>query len=540
MGSEPGREASLLALLEQARQAREQNPAGYLAMATALHAQRSDLPPDPAMEVELLLADALLQAGQHEEALRHCHRLQQGLDEGLFPEHFRHRILHCCICCHEASGQYEQAMDARLQLMAHASELEPEQQVDNLLGMATFHNRVQSADKALNLLDQAHDLHIQYGLSSRLAGRIESERAQAWLLNGDLDRALTCMETALAFWDQLGLLRERGEDLARLAAIQHARGESHPALETLQQAMLMLEAAGCEHRLPAIHLQAARIHADLKQTDESLFQATTALEMARKSGDRECSAGCHGLLVQLYETLGHHRQALEHLRQQYRLEQSLYSERTRRRLLQLELDHALQKSEKEKALYRLKSAQLTQALQEAERLRIRLEHQAHRDQLTQLYNRHYLVDKLNTSFRRSRRNDRPLTLVLADLDHFKRINDRYSHAIGDQVLIQVAELLRSNLRQSDVAGRYGGEEFLLILPDTDEQAAFRVCEKLRRCIHGYPWERIAPGLKVTISMGICAQAQASSHEELLQMADRFLYAAKASGRNRIVSRSDQI
>ncbi len=539
MESGTGQEARLNHLLEQAKKLRDRNPAGYLAILTSVRLQNDFCDRSQNWETELLLVDALLLNGRIEDALRHCHKLKQAYLEGLYPTCSDLPLIQLCIRCHDAMGQYEQAMHYRLELFQRHDLTEPEMQLDNLLGIARYHNQNGNPNKALDFLLQAHELLTQHALPQSYYGLIRSQQAEAWLQLKSLPQALNAIENALTVWEDLGLLRERGEDLARLAAIQHASGESHQALEVLQQALLMLEAANCLHRMSAVHMQAARIHADLSQLDEALHHASAVLTLARESNLREMECKAHALLGELHERQGNYKLALKHLRAHYRLEQQIFSEQTHQKLLQLELDHALQKSEQEKTLYQIKTNQLAQALKEAEQLRIALEKQAHRDQLTQLYNRHYLVDKLNTTFRRSRRNDKPLTLVLADLDHFKKINDRYSHAVGDQVLIRVAEILRANLRKSDVAGRYGGEEFLLILPDTDEQAALRVCEKLRRAIHGHDWSRIAPGLQVTISMGICARPNARSHEELLQMADRFLYAAKAAGRNRVVAEMEE-
>ncbi len=539
MESESGQEDRLSRLLEQAQTIRENNPAGFLAMVTTVHAQRNQLQLERVWQVELMLADALLLNGRLSEALKHCHRLKQSLHNGLFPASGRTDLFQLCIRCHEAMGQYEQALQYRQELLEHNDTVDAALHVDNLLGIARFYNQAGQAERALEFLQQAQTRFQDHALPQAVFGRIRSEQAQSWLLLNELSQAFTAMEEALTIWEQLGLLRERGEDLARLAAIHHAAGKSHQALEVLQQALLMLEACDCGHRMPAIHLQAARVHADLHQSTEACKHASTALVLAEKQQQAEVQAQAHQLLVGIYERQEDYRQALEHMRAFHALEQQIFSQQTHQRLLQLELDHALKQSEQEKALYQLKTNQLSQALREADQLRQKLEQQAHRDQLTKLYNRHYLVDKLNTTFRRSRKNDQPLCLVLADLDHFKRINDRFSHSVGDQVLMKVAEILQSNLRQTDVAGRYGGEEFLLILPNTDNAAALQVCEKLRACVREYDWSRIAPGLEVTISMGICAHPEARSHEELLQMADRFLYAAKNTGRNKVMARLEE-
>ncbi|MFN9677861.1 MAG: GGDEF domain-containing protein, partial [Betaproteobacteria bacterium] len=125
--------------------------------------------------------------------------------------------------------------------------------------------------------------------------------------------------------------------------------------------------------------------------------------------------------------------------------------------------------------------------------------------------------------------------VLADIDHFKRINDRYSHLVGDEVLRRVGALMREVVRDGDVAARYGGEEFALLLDRVDGRQAVEVCERLRTSIATQPWEQIVGGLAVTISLGVAMRQAGENGEALLGRADGCLYAAKAAGRDRVVA-----
>jgi diguanylate cyclase (GGDEF)-like protein len=132
------------------------------------------------------------------------------------------------------------------------------------------------------------------------------------------------------------------------------------------------------------------------------------------------------------------------------------------------------------------------------------------------------------------RHSSPLAVAMADLDHFKAVNDRFSHAVGDAALRATAKILGAHVRHTDLVARFGGEEFVVVLVETDAQAAQRVCEKLRLAIAQYNWSAIHPSLALTISIGVTADTGVPTHERMLAAADRNLYTAKAAGRNRVV------
>ncbi len=132
------------------------------------------------------------------------------------------------------------------------------------------------------------------------------------------------------------------------------------------------------------------------------------------------------------------------------------------------------------------------------------------------------------------RHGRPLTVALIDIDHFKRVNDRYSHAVGDVALKELARLFASAIRHTDLVARLGGEEFVMVLVETDAAAARQACEKLRLAVATHDWKRVHSGLALTVSIGYCADTTVAGAARMLAVADRNLYVAQGEGTNCVV------
>lgn len=159
-----------------------------------------------------------------------------------------------------------------------------------------------------------------------------------------------------------------------------------------------------------------------------------------------------------------------------------------------------------------------------------------KDGLTRVFNRRYLDERLEEEFKKSMRYNRPLCILMMDLDHFKRINDRYGHPVGDLTLKKVMECTRETLRSTDVVGRYGGEEFLIILPDTDSRGGTLVAERIRQRIEQCEVRLDdAEQIKVTVSIGVCAipRPEINTPAQFVAAVDVALYEAKRLGRNRV-------
>jgi diguanylate cyclase len=181
---------------------------------------------------------------------------------------------------------------------------------------------------------------------------------------------------------------------------------------------------------------------------------------------------------------------------------------------------------------RQRTVELRLAYQQIEKL-------AQTDELTGLPNRRCIVKMLDDEIARGQRGA-PCSVALIDIDWFKRINDGLGHPAGDEVLRTLAVTVLANIRANDRFGRYGGEEFLLVLPGTDHDAAGFILERLREIVAGLDWIALTKNMTVTISAGIATFAPDDSANAILGRADRALYAAKAGGRNRIASQSPSL
>lgn len=172
---------------------------------------------------------------------------------------------------------------------------------------------------------------------------------------------------------------------------------------------------------------------------------------------------------------------------------------------------------------------------ELERLRCELTDQAVRDGLTGVFNRRHLTSLLGEQVRQAEAENRPLSAVMIDVDHFKAVNDTYGHAVGDEVLIRLAQGISAAVGDAGIVARYGGEEFAVILPDVGAAAAAELADHWRRyCAQAEVATRLGP-LRATFSAGVAQLAPGSDAEDLLRRADRALYAAKEQGRNRVVA-----
>ena len=165
----------------------------------------------------------------------------------------------------------------------------------------------------------------------------------------------------------------------------------------------------------------------------------------------------------------------------------------------------------------------------------RIEALAKTDPLTELYNRRFFMELFERELDKARRYNQPLSCVMVDLDHFKRINDRHGHLAGDQVLLSAARAMKAGVRTTDLLARYGGEEFVIVLPLTDAAGAQELAERCRRLVHDSPVMHDKATISVTASMGVATfpHEGVQTVDDLLSLADEALYRAKEAGRDRI-------
>ncbi len=163
----------------------------------------------------------------------------------------------------------------------------------------------------------------------------------------------------------------------------------------------------------------------------------------------------------------------------------------------------------------------------------KLRHMAATDPLTGLFNRRHMIDSAERELARFQRSQHPIALLLLDIDHFKAINDNHGHEVGDKVLVEVANDIKATLRNQDLIARWGGEEFLAILPDTDLEQARGIAERVRQALMQQRWCFAGKPVAVTISAGVSAFQDGDELKSAINRADKALYRSKENGRNRV-------
>ena len=327
------------------------------------------------------------------------------------------------------------------------------------------------AESALRLLDRALAIARQYGYR-RLEAFVLQTMGEAYQAMARPDIALGMSDGFVALAVQSGDKWIEAYGRACVGELRHQTGDQALALSELESALAAFESLGAADQM-------ARVLRVLSQVHEAMGDFATALSCMRKSGV---------------------------------IEQRLRNEEAESRARALATRRRLDQARLESERYR----------------RLALE-----DSLTGLANRRQLDERLQALLRDARKAGAAITVALADVDHFKGINDRFSHAVGDEVLKCVGEILRSHCRLGDLAGRYGGEEFMLLFRNLDMRAAGEICERIRRAVEGYDWPSIHPHLRVTLSMGLASSASFEEPQGLLDAADHWLYEAKHHGRNQI-------
>ena len=166
-----------------------------------------------------------------------------------------------------------------------------------------------------------------------------------------------------------------------------------------------------------------------------------------------------------------------------------------------------------------------------------LEEMAMRDGLTGLYNHNLIIELFGKECQRLKRSKEGIAFVMVDIDHFKNVNDTFGHKVGDDVLKGLSDLLSYNSREGDIVGRYGGEEFSLVLPDVTSSETLEICERLRKSVEDHVFKTEKEDIKITISMGSCFKISDDTCDcsEMIVLADKALYRAKNLGRNRVES-----
>lgn len=473
----------------------------------------------------------------------------------------RLRLLLFIARAHGVIGAPVEALRASLQARALAVELgDAKGEAEALLNAGASHQRVDEHGPAIAYFEQAErllehidDAHLHHGLLRRMgvSCSILGRHDQALDYIG---RSIDILPAAAPAQDRMSsrnsLINAKSRRIDATLK-DEGRQEAYAALLPALEALVRdAQAEGC-HRIAllaranygTVLVRSARYAEGI----EDLQRLTPALEAAGLKGDIGAALGSIGIahlrLGRPREAIGAFREGLAHL--------GLGSVAFQRDIWDglAEAHEAL--DEPREALAAVKQARALEqkladssALASLEKLELRgsmarvtaeLARLADEDALTGLANRRAAERALRAALESP--DPQPVSLLYLDLDHFKAVNDRFGHPMGDRVLRECAQLMRQGSRSGDLASRWGGEEFLVILQGADAARAREIAERLRHAIEGFDWHAIEAALGVTTSIGLASSTEVPGHDAhaLLALADRRLYAAKAAGRNRVVA-----
>ncbi len=480
---------------------------------------------------------------------------------------------------YKRKGNYELSLDFAHQCLEIRRESGcPMGESKSLNNIGTTYTDLLRFADALDCLFRSLELAQQAGsddLSAYACGNI----AEVFFLLGNLTEALTYSQQSLAYNASTNDLAFRSTVLAGMGRIYLQSSNPETAINCLLHSLELSESTGnLDDRAIALH-HLGQAYLELGHYETSATYLYSSLDIFQREGNRpqeievslalgqnllcqgrldetiallEREAGdngeIHRLLSEAYERQGDFECALKHFRQFYACHERVHNLKSEQRIRELITRSEVQKVERDMVTQRLANDELTQALQAAREAQAEkeellrqllmqteiLKQLAREDGLTGVSNRRWLDNQLAQELLRARRFGHPLSVALLDLDHFKSINDRHSHQIGDEVLKTVARLLRETCRSVDLVGRYGGEEFILVLVETAARSARPLCERARRAVESYDWRSVHPDLSgVTLSIGLCSDPSATTPQELLACADQQLYRAKAQGRNQV-------
>jgi diguanylate cyclase (GGDEF)-like protein len=427
-------------------------------------------------------------------------------------------------CLYAACQAYEDLMD-------------PAQQANVLNNIGYSLIMLNDLQRALSYLQRSEKLARETGTRALLAAVLDSI-CHAWLKLGDSEQALIYSLESILISRNVGILHEEcmfclsaGQVYQALQDLYTAKESYRFALELAQQNGFRREQAEALRRMAGIE----KIEGNLTLAVDQLAQS---IQIAREIQARNDVIQGHQDLAQVYKQAGDFKHALEQFEQFHQVQQEVFNQEADLRYKSLEVMHRLDHVQKESILYQLKNRALQEEIESRKHAQAAAEHQASTDSLTGLFNRREFYRQAETCLESALEDQSEISILMLDLDYFKRINDTYGHDAGDGVLVNLASRLRRFLRSNDLVGRIGGEEFCILLPGVSMVTARSVAERIRKGIEKQPFQINQYLLQVTVSLGLASHNPTSGAPslpilQLIKNADQALYEAKHTGRNRV-------
>lgn len=396
--------------------------------------------------------------------------------------------------------------------------------------------------QAIPMYKEARNIFEKIG-SLEGQARTANNLATTLLDAGDYVNALMVAQRSLQMAKEGALKRDEINIIGTIGEIFAAKGEYGRAQSILHQAELLFEKYGRDISSLYILVDIGQVYLkqnDMERAEQGLLNA---LKLAEQMDMRSEQARCHQYLSEIFEKRNQFDHALKHYKEFQTLRESLLGEGALKQLAALRVSHQIESAQREAEINRLQKERLQIELEEHKRLHAILGELATRDSLTNLFNRRHFLGLAEQEWKRALRYQHPLCALMLDLDHFKQINDRYGHAVGDRALTAVANIIRSALRSTEIAGRYGGDEFVILLPETLPDNGLLVAHRIAQTVSDQTVQSDGDTIELATSIGVACmtvenRGNIKTLDELLSRADKALYTAKRAGKSQVRPYSD--
>lgn len=482
-----------------------------------------------------------------------------------------------------SASNYRAALDRLSQASLYAEELTDKsllRDCKNLLSWLykALHNSGEAMKNLLESLELSKHLQDELGQANALAnlGVLASTRMN------DHEGAEKYFQQAYEIHTQLGNLSGQANCLYNIAdnqvelekyvlahgyglrAVEVARATKNPVLEAVSLATVARALAGHQQYLAAakcldeatnalaennvdsadasgwVNLYRGVNLMHLEQWQEAGDVLTSVLEDAGRFGLKDLLIRGNHELANLYQKQEKFELAMRHLENERTIEKALTKDQTAERTQALMMQYEIEKVQTEAEIYRIRTIELAEMnftletvnreksalLATLQQQAIMLERQVREDTLTGLHNRRHIEELMQEQFQKCAAEGTTFCVAMIDVDHFKRINDSCSHAVGDEVLRRLGAIFQNTKRGADAVGRYGGEEFILMMPNTSIEMAGVFIDHLRKTVQDALWHLVAPSLQVTLSIGAADNQAKNNYEKIVAAADHKLYKAK--------------
>jgi diguanylate cyclase (GGDEF)-like protein len=351
----------------------------------------------------------------------------------------------------------------------------------------------------------------------------------------DFAKALDFNLRSLELSNMYGIKTNQADAWNTLADIYEALGEGQQAVDCLRNAFDVAQSRQVKSDMVEAQRRLGLTYIRQRQNGLALAYLHQALDEAGEIQSKKLQLECHAALAEAYKQSGDFQHALQHHELYHAIHLTLFNENADTRLKTLEVIHQVEVAQKEAEVTRHLNTVLQQEIEERKKVQATLEELAHKDSLTGLLNRRSFFEASEREYARSRRYNTPLSVILFDIDHFKQVNDRFGHQAGDHTLVKLANHLNAALRKVDLTCRYGGEEFIILLPETGLDQACQAAERLRQEVLKLRIRSEKGIVTITISLGVAELLKSCpSLDQFFYQADCALYQAKQAGRNRVM------